>query len=226
MQEKIKAFLDLYEVFHKHGYQLYLVGGTVRDIYLKIPLTDMDVVTDATPEEMKSFLDADYTFSKMGSVKYNFSSVKFDITTLRKERRYEDFRHPAEVIFVKDLKTDHYRRDFTINAMYMDNNLKLIDFESGEEDLKNHVLRMVGNPLERLKEDPLRIIRGIRFLLTYDLKFDEELEKAIYETKKYLEMISKDKIKMELKKFKGVPKERINEVFEKFSIKHLLDVVE
>ena len=225
MDKKRQAYLDLYKVFNEHGYQLYLVGGTVRDILLNIPLSDMDVVTDATPEEMKGFIDADFTFAKMGSVRYVFKEVKFDITTLREEKRYEDYRHPTEVVFVKDLKTDHFRRDFTINAMYMDHNFKVIDFESGEVDLNNRLLKMVGSPVVRLKEDPLRIIRALRFSLTYELTLDEGLEKAISETKNLLEKLSKDKIKMELKKFKNVEKERIEEIFEKYSIKHLFDVV-
>ena len=225
MQEKANVYLDLYKVFNEHGYQLYLVGGTVRDILLNIPLSDMDVVTDATPEEMKKFIDADFTFAKMGSVRFVFNDVKFDITTLRVEKCYEDFRHPTEVTFVKDLKTDHFRRDFTINAMYMDHNFKVIDFESGEVDLKNRILRMVGSPVIRLKEDPLRIIRALRFSLTYELTIDEDLNKAIIETKDLLEKLSKDKIKMELKKFKNARKEQIDEIFEKYSIKHLLDVV-
>ena len=221
MSDKKQAFLKLNQVFNDHGYQLYLVGGTVRDILLNIPLTDMDVVTDATPEEMKSFIDGDYTFSKMGSVKYNFLNTKFDITTLREEEIYEDYRHPQKVIFVKDLKTDHLRRDFTINAMYMDKNFSLIDFEGGEMDLKNHLLRMVGDPLIRLKEDPLRIIRAIRFALTYNLTLDKDLEYAIQLTIPYLERLSEDKIKMELKKIKVDHIESTKQLFEKFPIKHL-----
>ena len=225
MDKKRQAYLDLYKVFNKNGYQLYLVGGTVRDILLNIPLSDMDVVTDATPEEMMGFIDADFTFAKMGSVRYVFKDVKFDITTLREEKRYEDYRHPTEVVFVKDLKTDHFRRDFTINAMYMDHQFKVIDFESGEIDLNNRLLKMVGDPVIRLKEDPLRIIRALRFSLTYELTLDEGLEKAIFETKDLLEKLSKDKIKMELRKIKNIEKERIEQIFEKYSIKHLFDVV-
>ena len=77
MLNKTAAFLQLFEIFHEHNYQFYLVGGTVRDILLYIPLTDMDVVTDATPEQMKEFINGDYTFAKMGSVKCVFNGVKF-----------------------------------------------------------------------------------------------------------------------------------------------------
>lgn len=225
MNEKTNAFIELVSVFKEHNFQLYLVGGTVRDILLNIELSDMDAVTDATPEDMKAFLEGDYTFAKMGSVKIKFNDVKFDITTLRKEKQYRDSRHPTKVTFVKDLKTDHYRRDFTLNAMYMDEHFKLYDFENGLEDLNNHILRMVGSPKKRLKEDPLRTIRCLRFSLTYNLIIEPKLEKALMSSIKYLDRLSKDKIKMELKKFDWTNKEQIEAIFEKYSIKPLLDVV-
>lgn len=226
MDEKRNAFVELAKVFSSCGYNLYLVGGTVRDIILNIPLTDMDAVTDATPDEMKIFIDGDYTFAKMGSIKTKFNKVKFDITTLRKESDYSDFRHPGNVVFVKDLKTDHYRRDFTINAMYMDKGFNLYDFEDGEEDLHNRILRMVGDPLTRLKEDPLRIIRCLRFSLTYKLTIEPSLEKALMSSIHFLNSLSKDKIKMELKKFDLSQKDEMNEIFEKYSIKEILDMIE
>ena len=226
MDIKRTAFIELAKVFSNHGYRLYLVGGTVRDILLDLPLTDMDAVTDATPEQMKEFLQGDYTFAKMGSIKVKYNDVKFDITTLRKERGYIDHRHPGEVEFVKDLSTDHIRRDFTVNAMYMDEQFKLYDFENGLTDLKNHILRMVGNPNERLKEDPLRIIRCLRFSLTYQLTIEPSLENALIGSINFLNSISKDKIKMELKKFDLSQIEQMRQLFDKYSIKHLLDVLE
>ena len=131
-----------------------------------------------------------------------------------------------DVIFVKDLKTDHIRRDFTVNAMYMDEHFQLYDFENGLEDLNNRTLKMVGSPLKRLKEDPLRIIRCLRFSITYGLSIDKKLDEAIYKSIKYLENISKDKIKMELKKFDMRQKSDIVLIFEKYCVKHLLDVIE
>ena len=225
MNTKSDAFITLAKLFSEHGYHLYLVGGTVRDILLGLPLTDMDAVTDAIPEEMKQFLDGDYTFAKMGSIKVKQDGVKFDITTLRKEKGYKDHRHPLQVEFVKDIKTDHVRRDFTINAMYMDEHFKLYDFENGLNDLNNHVLRMVGNPNNRLKEDPLRIIRCLRFSLTYQLDIESSLKNAVMSSIKYLDSISKDKIKMELLKFDQTQKDEMESLFEKYSIKHLLDVL-
>ena len=224
--DKLKVFVTLSKLFKEHHFSLYLVGGTVRDFLLNKNIDDMDAVTDATPVEMKEFLEGDYTFSKMGSIKCKFEGVKFDITTLRKEKKYRDSRHPLEVIFIKSLKEDHVRRDFTVNAMYLDDTFQLYDYENGLEDLNNKLLRMVGSPKKRLKEDPLRIIRCLRFALMYDFSIESHLEKALRQSIKYLSLISIDKIKMEMKKFKGIDKEIIEETFEKYSIKHLLDVIE
>ena len=226
MDEKSRAFVELAKVFSTHGFRLYLVGGTVRDILLGLPLTDMDAVTDATPDEMKEFINGDFTFAKMGSAKIKFNNVKFDVTTLRKEKGYKDHRHPGQVVFIKDTKTDHIRRDFTVNAMYMDEHFKLYDYENGLEDLNNRILRMVGNPKKRLKEDPLRIIRCLRFSLTYQLEIEPALKNALMESVKFIDSLSKDKMKMELLKFDLKQREQMNELFDKYSIKHLLDVLE
>jgi len=169
VDKKITTFLHLSDVFVKHGYHLFLVGGTVRDFLLNLPLTDMDAVTDATPKEMESFIDGDYTFAKYGSIKYKFEDVKFDITTLREEKDYIDYRHPGKIIYVKDLSIDVKRRDFTVNGLYLNNELKVIDYVHGIDDLNKKMLVMIGDPNIRLQEDPLRIIRALRFSIMYDL---------------------------------------------------------
>lgn len=225
MNLRAQSFIELANLFSNHGYRLFLVGGTVRDILLNVPLTDMDAVTDATPDQMKPFLDGDYTFSKMGCVRIKYNDIKFDITTLRKEMGYVDSRHPTKVVFVKDIKIDHIRRDFTINAMYMDEHFRLYDFENGLEDLNKRILKMVGNPIKRLKEDPLRIIRCLRFSLTYQLTIDKSLENALDSSIKFIDSLSKDKIKMELKKFDLTQIDKMEQLFDKYCIKHLLDMV-
>ena len=227
MQNKILLYQKLAELFKEKGYSLYLVGGTVRDYLLNLELTDLDVVTDATPDEMKSFLDgADFTFSHLGFVKYKFERVPFDITTLRKEEGYKDFRHPNKIIFVKYLKEDFVRRDFTINAMYMDASLNVIDYVDGQSDLKNHILKMVGSADSRIKEDPLRILRAIRFALEFDLSFDKNLEKAIKDNIRLLDKLNIEKVKQEIKKIKGVEIDKISNIFNYFSIQYLLKVVD
>lgn len=226
MDDSIRKYLDLYSLFHENGYSLFLVGGTVRDYLLNNKLDDMDAVTDATPEEMKKFLpNANYVFAKFGSVSIKIEGTKFDITTLREENSYIDSRHPGEVKFVKDLNIDVKRRDFTINALYLDHNLQTIDYVDGVSDLKKGILRMVGNPENRLKEDPLRIIRALRFSIDYDLSIEEELDKAIRNNISLLDKLNIEKIKQDIKKIKCLDKEKISKKFIEYDIKHLLDVL-
>ena len=162
--DKLLTFKSLHKLFKENGYSLYLVGGTVRDFLLGLELNDYDVVTNATPKDMETFLEnANYTFAKYGSVKLHYQNIKFDITTLRKEEGYLDSRHPNKIVFCDSLEDDSKRRDFTINALYMDEKERVIDFYNGKDDLKNHIIRMIGDIDKRIKEDPLRIIRAARF---------------------------------------------------------------
>ena len=227
MSLELKEFQRLVSIFKQHGYILYLVGGTVRDLLLGLTLTDMDGVTDATPEEMKTFLPgADFTFAKMGSIRCKDEGVKFDITTLRKESGYKDSRHPSEVIFVKDLKEDVKRRDFTINAMYMDERMVLVDYVNGEKDLNKKTIRMVGYTEKRLKEDPLRIIRAIRFALQLNFEIDKKLEKAMLKNIELLKLLKKEKIIQDLNKLTNFDANRKKELFDKFGITKFITVVE
>ena len=228
MDKGIEEFLKLHELFKSNGFSLYLVGGSVRDYLLGIPLTDIDAVTNAKPEVLKIFLkDANYKYAKYGSVSYvTPSGFKFDITTLRKEKAYKDSRHPGYIKFVHKLSTDVKRRDYTINGLYLDGNLKVIDYVHGQSDLKNKVLRMIGNPNKRLVQDPLRIIRALRFVADYDLTLDKKLESAIRNNIDLLEKLNEEKIKQDILKIKNQDKEKVGAIFDKFNIKHLYDVVE
>lgn len=202
---KIKTYKSLAELFRNNGFLLYMVGGTVRDYLLEKELTDMDLVTNATPSEMKIFLtNADYTFEKYGSVKLVFEGVKFDITTLRKECGYSDYRHPNEIIFTNKIEEDVLRRDITINALYMDESLKVIDLVDGVNDLRNHLIKMVGDPFIRIKEDPLRILRIYRFKVETGFGFDKNLTNSIKENKDLVNKLNKDKIKQEINKCSDV----------------------
>ena len=229
MDNRLNAFISLADLFDKHGYKLYLVGGTVRDYLLGLPLTDMDAVTDATPIEIIKFLPtADTTFAHLGSLKYkDENGVKFDITTLREESGYLDSRHPSKVIFVVDPKDDYQRRDFTVNAMYMDKDLKIYDFCGGQQDLKNRILRMVGNPDQRLKEDPLRILRAIRFHLMYNLKIEDSLMEAMRDRFYLLKNLNDAKIESEMSKIDLTKstREAKEEIFSQFDIANLHGVI-
>ena len=208
-QKNLKSFEKLFNLFSDNDYSLFMVGGTVRDYLLGLELFDMDVVTNATPEDMKKFLPtADYTFARFGSVKYKLDDVKFDITTLRKESGYIDARHPNKIIFCDSLEEDVKRRDFTINGLYMDNNLKVYDFVGGQLDLENKIIRMIGDPDKRIKEDPLRIIRALRFSIEFGFSIDEDLQKSIENNKELLKKLNPEKIKEELHKSKDEKKLR------------------
>ena len=121
--ERLALFDDLAKVYKDHGYRLYLVGGSVRDLLLGRPIEDYDFATDATPEEETFLEGADFSFARFGSV--YLRDKKAEVTTLRVEGPYKDHRHPSYVKFVKDPLEDYKRRDFTVNAMYLDSDYRL-----------------------------------------------------------------------------------------------------
>lgn len=198
---RIEAFDFLKDVFSKNGFHLYVVGGTVRDFLLGKEITDLDFVTDATPEEEMKFIpEADFTFKKFGAVRYPYKGKHIDITTLRQEGEYNDSRHPSKVTFVKDPKLDYVRRDFTINAMYLDEEYKVIDFSSGQEDLKKKLIRFIGDPIKRIEEDPLRIARAERFAKSLGFEIEEKTLQAIKSKRDLLEKLNPEKLKEEERK--------------------------
>ena len=229
MDNKIIIYQNLAKLFEERGYKLYLVGGTVRDYLLGKELTDMDAVSDATPEQIIEFLSPiDKSFARFGSLKYkDESGVKFDITTLRKESSYLDNRHPSKIEFVKDLRIDYQRRDFTVNALYMDKDLNVIDYCNGQEDLKNHLIKMIGDPDTRIKEDPLRILRAIRFHLMHNLDIDKDLLKSMNDNFDLLRNITDAKIRSELNKIDDniVNQDEKNAIFQQFDIANLVGVI-
>ncbi len=198
---RIEAFDFLKDVFSENGFHLYVVGGTVRDFLLGKEITDLDFVTDATPEEEMKFIpEADFTFKKFGAVRYPFKGKHIDITTLRQEGEYNDSRHPSKVTFVKDPKLDYVRRDFTINAMYLDENYKVIDFSTGQEDLRKKLIRFIGDPAKRIEEDPLRIARAERFARCLGFEIEEKTMQAIKDKRDLLEKLNPEKLKEEERK--------------------------
>ena len=199
MDSKIVLFQELADLFNRNGFRLFMVGGSVRDYLLRLPLTDMDLVTDATPEQEKNFLDnADYTFERFGSIKLFYKDVKFDITTLRKENNYVDARHPNRIEFTDKLDVDVLRRDLTINALYLSKELEVLDFIGGQRDLEKHIIKMIGDPLKRIQEDPLRIVRIYRFKYDLGFEIDEGLVGVIEQNYQY-DLVSINKILKELR---------------------------
>ena len=178
-----------------------MIGGTSRDYLLGLPVLDFDFVTDATPEEEKAFLpNASYSFARFGSVRLNANPNHIDITTFREEEGYDDHRHPRTIRFIKDMKADSVRRDFTINAIYIDSQGNAFDFHDGLQDLEKGLIRFIGDPYIRIKEDPLRILRAERFAKRLGFRIEEESQRAINELRGELVFLSPDKVLMESKK--------------------------
>ncbi len=195
------AFLELATLYKEHGFSLYMIGGSSRDFLLGLPVLDLDFVTDATPEEEKVFLpDASYAFARFGSIHVSAKPTHIDITTFRAEEGYDDHRHPKVIRFIKDMRQDSLRRDFTINAIYIDQDGKIHDFHNGLQDLEKGIIRFIGDPRVRIKEDPLRILRAERFAKRLGFHIEEESQKAIDELRGELAYLSPDKVLMESKK--------------------------
>ena len=197
----LNIFKSLAKLFKENGFSLFMIGGTSRDYLLKLELFDYDFVSDATPEDVKKFLpDANYHFEKYGSVRLKIDGVHVDITTFRSEGEYLDFRHPNSVRYVKTIEEDFVRRDFTINAIYIDEDMKCIDPSGGLIDLKNRVIRFIGDPIKRIKEDPLRILRAERFKEKLNFEIEEKSLEAINKYRYLLDKLNPEKVKEELRK--------------------------
>ena len=196
-----EIFTKLAKLFNDNGYRLFMIGGTTRDYLLNKEVYDYDFVSDATPEEMSKFLlDANYHFAKFGSVRTKVDGIHVDITTLRVEGEYLDSRHPSKIEYVKEIEKDYVRRDFTINAIYMDENFRIIDPSNGTKDLKKGIIRFIGDPTKRIKEDPLRILRAERFAKKLNFVIEPKSLEAIENNRQLLAKINPDKIKEEERK--------------------------
>lgn len=199
--ELTKEVKLLFSIFESEGYEIYLVGGCVRDYLLGKKVSDYDLTTNCLPEKskelLKSFRICDYGL-KHGTIKVMINDLSFEITTFRSEGSYERHRRPKQVNFVFCLKEDLKRRDFTINALAY--NQKLYDYYDGYLDLKNKLIRCVGDPDLRFNEDALRILRALRFASCLNFKIEALTKKAILANYKLLACISKERITSEFLK--------------------------
>ena len=167
--------IEILKIFQEHGYNAFIVGGYPRDKILGIESMDIDICTDAKPKEIMDIFDTDGVSDvKYGFVKLIYKNSLFDVTTFRKDIKYEKNRRPIKIKYVTDLKKDLLRRDFTINTICIDCNEEVIDLLNGIKDIQNKVIKTVGNPKYRLKEDSLRILRAIRFASNLDFDIDKK----------------------------------------------------
>ena len=193
--------LKVLEKIEEHGFKAYIVGGFVRDYILGNSTNDVDICTDATPRDIKDIFE-NITLPKMdyGAVRLDIKKHRFDIMTFRKEISYYNNRKPMEVEYIKDLEADLRRRDFTMNTLCMDKDGNIIDLLDGKNDIENRVINTVGESISRFVEDPLRILRAVRFYTTLDFELGEEVRLAIIQTKGELSRLSFQRKKDELDK--------------------------
>lgn len=185
------------------GFEAYAVGGCVRDSLLGKTPNDWDITTSAKPEDMKSVF-ADFhcidTGIKHGTVTVVIDGEPLEITTFRLDGEYEDNRHPKSVTFTSNLGADLGRRDFTVNAMAYSKKTGTVDLFGGQNDLKNKIIRCVGDPDRRFNEDALRILRALRFASALDFEIEEKTAQSLLKNCALLGNISEERIAKELLK--------------------------
>ena len=209
MKQEMKLPEDVKRIIEKlqeAGFEAYAVGGCVRDSLLgKIP-NDWDITTSALPEEVKGIFPRTIdTGIQHGTVTVMMHRVGYEITTYRIDGEYEDKRHPKAVAFTGKLSEDLLRRDFTINAMAYNERDGLVDLFGGQQDLKDGVIRCVGNAMERFEEDALRMLRAVRFSAQLGFTIEENTLQAISALAGNLEAVSEERIQAELVKIVTSP---------------------
>lgn len=185
------------------GFEAYAVGGCVRDSLLGKTPNDWDITTSAKPEDMKSVFAEFHcidTGIKHGTVTVVIDGEPLEITTFRLDGEYEDNRHPKSVTFTSNLGADLGRRDFTVNAMAYSKKTGTVDLFGGQNDLKNKIIRCVGDPDRRFNEDALRILRALRFASALDFEIEEKTAQSLLKNRALLGNISEERIAKELLK--------------------------
>ena len=197
--KEVKEFAD---VVFRAGYEIYLVGGAVRNLKRGLPPDDYDFTTNATPQQITAiFHKVIPTGIEHGTVTVLFKGNSFEVTTYRMDGKYSNSRHPDSITYCTDIYEDLKRRDFTINAMAIDvRNGNIIDAHGGMEDIKKGIIRAIGNPDERFAEDGLRILRACRFAAQLDFQIEPVTLQGMIHNRDHLKNISKERIRDELLK--------------------------
>lgn len=198
--------LPLLEKIKNAGFEAYFVGGSVRDVLLGRPIHDVDIATSSYPEETKAIFERTVDVGiEHGTVLVLENGHEYEMTTFRTEDVYVDYRRPSSVSFVRSLKEDLKRRDFTVNAFALNEDREVIDLFDGLKDLENRLLRAVGKAQERFNEDALRIMRGIRFSASLDFDIEKETLLSMSACAPLLEKISVERSFIEFDKLLMAP---------------------
>ncbi len=217
-----KIIYEILETIEQNGHQAYLIGGYPRDLYLGRVTDDFDICTSATPENLKKIF-SDILEENYGSLKIRYKNIIFEITTFRLEHAYTSIRTPI-ISFATSLKEDLVRRDFIINTLCIDSKGNYIDILGAKEDLNQKIIKSVGNPFQKMKEDPLRILRAIRFATILNFEIEENLKEAILENNDLVSNLSYYRKREELDKI--LHSENCNYGFQLLKDFHLENILE
>lgn len=191
--------LKILTILHDNGHESYIVGGYVRDKLLNRSSNDIDICTSATPKEIIK-LFPNTSSPNYGSINITYKNTNFDITTFRRDIKYQDNRLPVKIKYIKSIKKDLLRRDFTINTFCINKDGKVKDYLNATPDLNAKIIKTVGNPKHRLKEDSLRILRAIRFATILDFDIEDKTKQYLTEYAPLLKNLSYQRKKQELDK--------------------------
>ncbi|OMP65844.1 CCA tRNA nucleotidyltransferase [Domibacillus epiphyticus] len=201
-----KEALPIIQALEESGHEAYFVGGAVRDLLLHRPIHDIDIATSALPNEVKTiFMHTIDVGIEHGTILVLRDGCGFEVTTFRTESEYSDFRRPDEVKFVRSLHDDLKRRDFTMNAIAMTAEGKLIDPFNGQPDLTKGIIRTVGDASERFSEDALRMMRAARFMSQLSFELDPKTCKALVDHAPLLSHIAVERKLNEMDKLLSAP---------------------
>lgn len=206
LNNKLKTFfskenIEVLDKLNEVGFEAYFVGGSLRDAVINLPVNDVDITTSATPKEILKVFSEYPTIPvglKHGTVVVLYKGEQVEITTFREDGDYSDNRRPDEVFFSDNLAVDVSRRDFTMNSLAYNHKTGIVDLVGGIDDINKKLIRTVGSPDERFTEDPLRIMRGLRFASKLGFNIEEETEASIFRNKKLLKNVSGERLHKEL----------------------------
>lgn len=203
------AAVSIYHKLQGRGYRAFLAGGCVRDALLGISANDLDLVTDAIPDEIEALFERTVNVGKVfGVIRVLIEDADIEVATFRTDGNYIDGRHPENVHFSSP-QEDAQRRDFTVNALFYDlNSEKVLDFVRGEEDLKSKLLRTVGAPEKRFQEDHLRLLRAARFVAQLDFQLEQNTFNAVKNMADLVTTVSGERLRDEM--FKLLKSKSVN----------------
>ena len=219
-EQYLQRGIEIVKILTSFTYQAYLVGGVVRDYLMNNEFNDIDIATNATPEQVKElFPNVRMDYAHLGFVTLKEECVTFEISTFREEV-YDKPRKPSKIYYANNLVDDVKRRDFTINAIYLDcSTNQIIDPYDGLKDLFTFKIKFIGEPKERIKQDPTRILRGLRLAYKLNFEIEENTNNAFKECFEEIKRLSKTRLNKEIEKMElELGKEKTESILKLYNI--------